>query len=67
MFNNETIKKIEKFECRMELKKTICQHRINFIAGFLPACESPLGLSWFVFYLLTSLLKQRNKAYTNTL
>ena len=37
------------------------QHRINFIAGFLPTCESPLGLSWSVIiyylYCLTNATK----------
>jgi hypothetical protein len=33
----------------------------------LPTWEKPRGFSWFVFYLLNSLLKTRNKAYTTTL
>ena len=34
---------------------------------FSPTYENPLGFSWFVFYLLNLVLKQRNFAYTNTL
>ena len=32
------------------------QHRINFIASFLLTYENPRGFSWFVFYLINSLL-----------
>jgi hypothetical protein len=56
-----------KGEKKWKKNKNALQHRINFIAGFLPTCENPRGFSWFVFYLLNSLLKTRNKAYTSTL
>jgi hypothetical protein len=32
---------------RMEIKNVL-QHRIKFMASFLPTCESPRGLSWSV-------------------
>jgi len=47
-------------------KNNCCQHRVKLIAG-LSQFTKALADFLFVIYLLTLVLKTRNKSYTNTL
>jgi hypothetical protein len=55
------------FQKEKEIKnKNCCQHRIKLIASY-SLLTKVLADFLFVIYLLTLVLKTRNKSYTNTL